>query len=127
MVDGLISGAIAGVVAEVMLKKLLSSTERAIRFKRVREDMRYRLQNLSSEIKQVKHGGFLDFPQYMTNVQQLIDKGKKLIAKCDAVDRSILRYPKVPYYTKKLRKLGDELERTKTDLTFKLMLQNSTR
>ncbi|KAG7034359.1 putative GEM-like protein 3, partial [Cucurbita argyrosperma subsp. argyrosperma] len=129
MAEGLVSGAVLGALFGELLKGILDLAEKSIHFKPVVEEMRGQLEFLRLVIQQLddEHSGFLDSAENTRSLRGVIEKGKKLIGKCEGVDQSILNYHKAPFYTKKLRQLDAEFGRASQNLLLQMNVQQLRR
>ncbi|KAG6604197.1 putative GEM-like protein 3, partial [Cucurbita argyrosperma subsp. sororia] len=129
MAEGLVSGAVLGALFGELLKGILDLAEKSIHFKPVLEEMRGQLEFLRLVIQQLddEHSGFLASAENTRSLRGVIEKGKKLIGKCEGVDQSILNYHKAPFYTKKLRQLDAEFGRASQNLLLQMNVQQLRR
>ena len=129
MAEGLVSGAVLGALFGELLKGILDLAEKSIHFKPVLEEIRVQLEFLSLVIQQLddEHSGFLASAENTRSLRGVIEKGKKLIGKCEGVDQSILNYHKAPFYTKKLRQLDAEFGRASQNLLLQMNVQQLRR
>ncbi|XP_022133046.1 uncharacterized protein LOC111005737 isoform X2 [Momordica charantia] len=114
----IVGGAALGAVAGEMLKGAIGLVEGAIYFKRVVEDIRFRLRVLGKVMEQLDGiSDFLDDPKNTKYLSKLLGQGKQLIIKCEGVKGNtiLIKYFKAPFYTTKLRHLDARLK-TATEL-----------